>query len=314
MNDLQDFEISDRWILGCRGSKNRVDPQKPYAWLIEKELTPSGMVEDVGAVFLTNPECPFHCLMCDLWKNTTEKSLPAGAITNQIEWALNKMPGIRHLKLYNSGSFFDRKAIPEEDYKKIAILVSGLKTVIVESHPAFINEKCLSFRDMLKPELQVAVGLETANPDILKKLNKKMTLDSFRNSIGYLNSHGILSRAFILLKPPFLSESEGVYWAKKSIDFAFDSGVERCIIIPVRAGNGATDILAEKGFFAPPHIRSLEKVIEYGINLQVGRVFADTWDLKLFSKCDKCIDRRINRLTEMNLAQKIIGQVSCTCD
>jgi archaeosine synthase beta-subunit len=313
MNDLADREITDRWILSSRGRKNPVDPRKPYAWLVEKELMPSGKVEDVGVVFLTNMECTFHCLMCDLWKNTTDRPGPPGAVPEQIRWALEKMPGIRHIKLYNSGSFFDKKAIPEEDHIKIADLVRGLKTVIVESHPAMINEKCLSFRDKLEPELQVAVGLETVNEEILKKLNKKMTLRDFSKSINFLTRNRILSRAFILLKPPFLSEPEGIYWAEQSIDFAFDSGVDCCTVIPVRAGNGAMDILMEKGLFSPPDIRSLEKAIEYGISLKAGRVFADTWDLSLFSKCDLCIDKRISRLTGMNLSQKIVSQINCTC-
>ncbi len=314
MNDLPHFRITDRWILSARGKKNPVDPQKPYAWMVEKERTASGQIEDVGVIFLTNMECPFHCLMCDLWKNTTDESVPAGAIPNQIEWVLDQLPDIKHLKLYNSGSFFDEQAIPKKDYKKIASMVSSFKTVIVESHPGMINEKCLVFRDMLKPDLQVAVGLETVHPEILMKLNKKMTLEDFSNSISFLTSHGILSRAFILLKPPFLSESEGIFWAERSIDFAFDAGVECCIVIPVRAGNGAMDYLTDKSFFSTPDIRSLEKVIEYGIQLNAGRVFADIWDLSLFSSCNKCINGRINRLTEMNLNQKIIREVKCTCD
>ena len=31
-------------------------------------------------------------------------------------------------------------------------------------------------------------------------------------------------RAFILVRPPFLSEDEGLEWAKRSLDFAFAAG------------------------------------------------------------------------------------------
>ena len=314
MNEDPDFLINDRWIVSRRGSKNPVDPRKPYGWLVEKERTVSGKIEDTAIIFLTNRECSFHCLMCDLWKNTTNKSVPVGAIPDQIEWALEQMPDVKHLKIYNSGSFFDERAIPEEDYKRIASLLSSFETVIVESHPRLINEKCLIFRDMLKPDLQIALGLETVNPDILKKLNKQMTLEDFLNSVSYLKQNGILSRAFVLLRPPFLSESEGIYWAERSLDFAFSTGVECCTVIPVRAGNGALDLLLEKGHFAPPDIHSLETVLEYGIKLNAGRVFADVWDLGLFSVCKKCIDHRTNRLIAMNLSQKIISRDKCTCD
>ena len=314
MSEITDLVLSDRQIVSGRGEKNCIDPQKPYAWFVEKERTASGEIEDVGVIFLTNRECPFHCLMCDLWKNTTNETVMEGAIPNQIEWALNQLPGVKHLKFYNSGSFFDERAIPAGDYNRIASLVRSFETVIVESHPCFINRKCLNFRDMLKPELQIAIGLETVHPGILRKLNKKMTLDDFRNSVIFLKRHGIRSRAFILLRPPFMSESEGVYWAKRSIDFAFGNGVECCTLIPVRPGNGIMDILLEKGYFGLPDIRSLEKVLEYGIGLNSGRVFADVWDLNLFSRCNKCIDGRINRLIAMNLNQKISGSIPCTCD
>jgi len=314
MSDNPDPDVNDRWIVSNRGKKNPVDPGRPYSWLVEKERTVSGKIEDIGIIFLTNRECSFHCLMCDLWKNTTDVSVPVGAIPDQIEWALDQMPDVKHLKLYNSGSFFDERAIPAKDYNRIASLVSSFETVIVESHPRLINKKCLIFRDMLKPELQIAIGLETVHAGILRKLNKQMTLDDFRNAVSYLTKHEILSRAFILLRPPSLSESEGIYWAERSIDFAFRVGVECCIVIPVRPGNGAMDLLMERGDFNLPDIHSLEKVLEYGIGLNAGRVFVDVWDLGLFSSCRKCIDIRTNRLIEMNLNQKLISRHTCSCD
>jgi radical SAM enzyme (TIGR01210 family) len=224
----------DKWILSHRRKKNKVDTYKPYAWLVEKERQISGEIEDIGTIFLTNMECPFHCLMCDLWKNTTDRPVPVGAIPAQIEWALAQMPLVKHLKLYNSGSFFDDRAIPLADYPKIASILSGFETVIVESHPKFIDNNCLRFRDMLQAELQIAIGLETVHPEILRKLNKHVSLEDFRHSVQFLSKSNIKTRAFILLRPPYLSESEGILWAQKSIDFAFSVSVECCIIIPVR--------------------------------------------------------------------------------
>jgi radical SAM enzyme (TIGR01210 family) len=313
MNEDRLPEITDNWIIKGRGSKNPVDPFKPYGWLVEKERTATGKTEDTAIIFLTNSECPFHCLMCDLWKNTTDKPVPPGAIPQQIEYALTRMGPAKHLKLYNSGSFFDEKAIPSDDYRAIASLISDFETVIVESHPRLIGEKCLALRDLLKPELQVALGLETIHPEVLQKLNKKMTTDDFISAVDFLSKNGILSRAFILLRPPFLSEEEGLFWAKKTLDFAFDAGSECCTIIPVRGGNGAMEQLKEKGLFTPPDIMSLEKVLDYGLSLNKGRVFADTWDLGLFSSCEKCLDERTARISEMNLSQIISAPVICTC-
>jgi hypothetical protein len=314
MNESSEYSMNDKWIRDNRGNKNPVDPFKPYGWLVEKERTSSGKIEDTGIIFLTNSECQFHCLMCDLWKNTTDKPVPEGAIPAQIKWALNKMPGVKHIKLYNSGSFFDKRAIPEEDYEKIASLLEALETVIVECHPKLISESSLRFRDMLRPDLNIAMGLETINQEVVTKLNKHLVPEDFTKTVNFLTKNGIKTRAFILLRPPFMSEAEGIEWAERSIDFAFNSGVECCTVIPVRGGNGAMEILQKRGDFTPPDIQSLETVLEYGINLKSGRVFADTWDLGLFSKCNKCTDQRTQRLTEMNLSQTILPRVKCDCD
>ncbi len=313
MSNKKERLLTSSWIVSNRPERNPVDPYKPYAWLVEKERGASGELKDTGIIFLSNKECSFRCLMCDLWKNTTVESVPAGAIPRQIEWALEQMPKVKQIKLYNSGSFFDEKAIPVSDYKDIASLVSGFETVVVEAHPKLIGNRCLEFRDMLKAELEVAIGLETVHPEVLRKLNKQMDVDDFTRAVKYLNQNQIRSRAFILLRPPFMNEEEGVYWAKKSLDLAFQAGVDCCTIIPVRAGNGAMDILMKKGEFEKPALSSLEEVIDYGISLGVGRVFADTWDLELFSDCPECFRKRSNRLTKINLSQSIVSKVTCTC-
>jgi len=307
------FELDTPWIRARRSGKNSISPEKPYALLSEKEYTAAGSAEDTATIFLTNKECPFTCLMCDLWKNTLDARVPPGAIPKQIEWALNQFPEVRHVKLYNSGNFFDTQAIPREDYASIARLLKNFETVIVESHPNLINREVLKFRDMLQGELQVALGLETVHPDVLPALNKRMDLDDFMQSVQFLKDHDIPSRAFILLRPPFLTEEEGIIWAKRSVDFAFECGVECCVVIPTRAGNGALDWLEEHSYFSPPDIRSLEKVIDYGISLHSGRIFADLWDLELFSSCDTCFKERKERLQEMNLTQNVLPQVECTC-
>ena len=304
---------NSKWIIDNRPLRNKVETFRPYSWLVEKERSVSGIIEHTGIIFLSNKECSFKCLMCDLWKNTTLTTVPQGAIPEQIRWGMEQMPYFSQLKLYNSGSFFDIKSIPEEDYGSIAALVKNVKRVIVEAHPKLIGESCLRFRDMLEPELEVAIGLETVEPNVLKKLNKKMVVQDFVRAVKYLKTHQIDSRAFILVRPPFMSEKEGVFWAKRSLDLAFDSGVSSCTVIPVRAGNGAMDLLAQQGKFEKPSLDSLEEVLEYGISLGAGQVFADTWDLQLFSQCEQCLDARSRRIIEMNLHQKVLEKVSCYC-
>jgi uncharacterized Fe-S cluster-containing MiaB family protein len=326
------FEIGDRQILELRGAKAPVDPHVPYAFLVEPEVNAEGLVEDVATIFLTNRECPFRCLFCDLWRHTTDERVPAGAIPQQIDHALARLPPARHVKLYNSGNFFDRQAIPPEDYAAIAERVAAFQTVIVENHPRLCGEGCVEFRDLLRaakrrspaadarqagagnaPQLEVALGLETVHPGILPRLNKQMTLDDFQRAAAFLTAEEIAVRAFVLLKPPFMLESECVDWGLRSIEFAFDCGARICSVIPARGGNGIMDRLELEGQFAPPRMESLEAVLERGLALARGRVLVDLWDVGRFQNCDCCGPARGDRLRQMNLSQQVLPAIACPC-
>src|SRR6202011_3029353 len=151
----------------------------PYAFFVEDEYSAAGELVRVSTVFLTNRECPWRCLMCDLWRNTLTDALPRGQVAAQIDYALQRLPPARQIKLYNSGSFFDVQAIPLADHAAIATRVRSFERVIVESHPALIGENCCRFRDRLSTSLEVAMGLETVHPEVLARLNKRMTTRQF---------------------------------------------------------------------------------------------------------------------------------------
>lgn len=285
----------DAWIVSRRPQRNAVDPFVPYGCFNELECSADGRVVPVSTILLTNRECPWRCLMCDLWKNTLTQKTPAGAIPSQIRHALERLDPAEEIKLYNSGSFFDRLAIPPGEYEEIAGLLAPFRNVIVESHPALIGDSTLRFRDLLRGRLEVAMGLETAQPETLERLNKRMTLDQFRAASEGLRRESIALRVFVLVKPPFTTEEEALHWACKSIDFAFDCGAGVVSLIPVRAGNGAMDELQRAGLFSPPRLSTVVQAFEYGLDLQRGRVFVDLWDLP---------DERLRR---MNLEQRILA-------
>jgi archaeosine synthase beta-subunit len=307
-------DISDREILDARPARNSLGIDRPYEFLVEPERGADGLVEDVATIFLTNRECPFRCLMCDLWKNTTVESVPVETIPRQIDYALERLPEAQHVKLYNSGNFFDAKAIPKEDWPAIVERVRGFKSVIVENHPKLCGDGCFEFQDMLAArgvELEIALGLETVHPEVLPRLNKQMTTEDFSRAAEKLLAAGIRLRTFILLRPPFLSEEEGIEWAMKSIEFAFEHGVSCCSVVPTRAGNGIMEQLDSNGLFASPKLSSMEDVQERGIQLNAGRVFVDTWDAQQFASCPDCAERRIQRIAGMNLSQQIAPRIKC---
>ena len=302
----------DEWVLLRRPQRNRVSVDEPYAFFVEEECGTDGEVQRVATIFLTNRECPFRCTMCDLWRNTLTKSVPTGAIPNQIEFALSRLEPARSVKLYNSGSFFDPRAIPPGDYGSIAGRVRGFERVIVECHPSFVGECCTEFRGLLREQtLEVAMGLETVHPDVLEKLNKRMTLEHFGAAADFLRREGIDLRVFILVQPPFMEAEESLHWAQRSLDFAFDCGASVATLIPTRAGNGTMEALAAAGEFIAPSLRVLEGAVAYGLGMRRGRVFADLWDVKRGKECVRCFDERVRRLGQMNLRQALAASVHC---
>ena len=300
------------WIVAQRPPRAESDPFKPHAFFQEEERASSGRIVRSAVVLLTNKECPWRCLMCDLWKNTLTGAVPPGAIPHQIDYALAQL-GFQpeQLKLYNSGSFFDPAAIPPGDYPAIARCISSAGHVVVESHPRLVGEKAVILRDLLSASLEVAMGLETVHPQVLPRLNKKFELPHFASAVAFLRKAQIAVRAFILVQPPFLSEEAGLEWAIKSADFAFACGATAVSLIPTRPGNGALDRLAEAGEFALPRLSTLEKAQELALNLRAGRVFADTWDLDQFSSCSACLEQRRQRLQAINLLQEIRPTIDC---
>lgn len=300
-----------RWILARRGPKNLLDPWTPYAYFWEEEYGPDGELISTVTILLTNQECPYRCLMCDLWRNTLDDRVPSGAIAAQIRKAQAEFPPAQQIKLYNAGSFFDPQAIPPEDYPEIAEAVAGCKRVIVECHPRLVRAQTRTFSDLIPGKLEVAVGLETVHEGVLERLNKRVTVADFQRAAAFLAENNMALRAFLMLRPPFLNEREGLFWAKRSLDTALDAGATACCLIPTRGGNGAMESLAKVGEYAPPSLRSLEVAQEYGLRKNMGRIFADLWDIEIFYTCP-CSPARAARMEVMNRTQTIPPPVSCS--
>ncbi len=301
-----------RNILAQRGPKNAVNLWQAYAQFAEVERGPTGDVQSFVTILLTNRECAFRCAMCDLWKNTSDLPTPRNAIPRQIQHALQSLAPADNIKLYNSGNFFDRRAIPVEDHLAIAQLLSSFGRVVVENHPKLTDQRCVEFSKLLTAQLEIALGLETIHPVALADLNKGMDVGDFDRAAEFLRQNRIDVRTFILIQPPGLQEEEGVEWAVRSVAHALRAGAHVCSLIPVRSGNGYVDSLIDKGEYSEPRFDSIETAFSQALELDLpGRVFIDLWDIQRFSQCSHCLQQRIERLQRMNLTQLVSAKITC---
>ena len=316
----------DRFVLALRPRRRMHDPWRHQGVLVEEERTGDGSAARVATIFLTGRECPWRCAMCDLWTFTIEQDTPRGALVQQVLDARGALetPLPEGVKLYNAGSFFDPRAVPVGDYDAIARELQGLDRVIVESHPSLVGGKVewlLASLERQRPAdrpavaLEVAMGLETAHPEALERLNKRMTLEAFAAAARRLRASGVAVRAFLLISPPFVPAEEQDDWLVRSIDAAVSCGASAISLVPTRPGNGVLERLAERQMFFPPGLADVERSLLLALTHTRGRarVFADLWDIEQRAACRQCVGARRERLHRMNLSQQALDAVACGC-
>jgi radical SAM enzyme (TIGR01210 family) len=321
----------DRFVVERRPPRTAHDPWRAQGLHVEDERAANGTIARTATVFLTDRECPWRCVMCDLWQYTIEGDTPPGAIPTQLAAARAELDALgerpSQIKLYNAGSFFDPRAVPTHDYPEIARALPGVDRVIVESHPALVGSRTRAFQAALAdealalgrrrpPSLEVAMGLETAHPTALHHINKRLTVDGFVRAAGRLRRYGAALRVFLLVFPPFVPRDEQDVWLLRSLDVATASGATALSLIPTRPGNGAMEALAGEGLFVEPTLADIERSLSavlahvraHGSRV---RIFADLWNLDRLAACPQCLDARRARLAAMNLDQCAHPAVAC---
>jgi hypothetical protein len=295
-----------------RPPKEPVDIHRPLAVVEEQERRPGGEVERSVTVFLAGRECPFTCIFCDLWRHTLDEPTPPGAIPEQLRRALEGDPGGGTLKLYNASNYFDSKAVPPEDDEAIARLASGFDRVVVECHPRLIGQRTYELAERLDGRLQVALGLETAHPEALSRLNKGSDLRHFRLAAARLADAGIEMRSFVLVGAPFIPRHERLTWVERSAALAFDHGAVHVSLVPLRGDSIEMQRLATTGDFVPPTLREVEEVFDRCLVLAWPMVvMVDSWDLDRLLDCPDCGPLRRERLEQLNRSGRQEPPVIC---
>jgi radical SAM enzyme (TIGR01210 family) len=245
--------------------QGRGDPGRFISTWTEEEVL-DGKVTNCFVVVLRTKGCYWSrtsgCSMCGYINDCAEDASPED-VRAQFEGAMERHAGQRYLKIYTSGSFLDDDEIGIGVREGIlSTALASADRVLIESRPEFMSrERLESLPD--PGRIEIAMGLESANDVVLRdSINKKMDFEDFRMASELCRDLGIPTRAYILIKPPFLTEKEALTDAVSTAMSA--SGLSDTISLnPVNVQrNTLVEFLWKRGEYRPPWLWTVTDVVE----------------------------------------------------
>lgn len=214
------------------------------------------------------------CSMCGYINDSSrDQPIPSEQILAKIKTLLLENRGDKpiHLKIFNSGSFFDQWDVPKHLRDQLIALLQetpGVFRLSVESKTEYI----LAHFDLIKEiteqlapmELEIGIGLESSNDTIIKDChNKGTTLEAYKQSVQLLRPFGIRVKTYILIKPPFLTEIEAISDAIQTAMDAASIGTDVISFNPCNIQNGTlVDFLFRQDRYQPPWLWSVLHVVQ----------------------------------------------------
>lgn len=254
--------------------------------------------------------CPFPNEAID----RTRRVLTRGNYTSQLVAALDRSSTPDLLCIYNDGSFFAERELPSRARAELLRIAShsGAAYLMVESLPQFITRaKLQSARTILEGiRLVVGIGFQSSSR-IVRELciNSPVTEASFLSAREMLRALGCSVKAYVMLKPPFLTEREAIADAVSSCCWLANAGVDDITVCPTRvAPNTTLSALHARGQYSPPRLSSLAKVIIGTASLE-GPVRVSLFNVSSSSRpaampvgCDGCNAATLEALEAHNRA------------
>jgi radical SAM enzyme (TIGR01210 family) len=197
--------------MDTTGTDRRLDPTKPVAVWSSQDLLEGCPVKSLTIILRTSG-CRWNkCIMCSYASEGATAT--ADDLLVQFNHAMGKLSDeAQVVKIYTSGSFLDPAEMPEDARYRILedLKRRGIKKLVIESRPEYITasrvEECLSTIDT-----EFAMGLETSNDLIRQKIIRKgFTFQDFVDAANTIHDLRGRVKAYLLLKPPFLSEGVAI--------------------------------------------------------------------------------------------------------
>jgi hypothetical protein len=262
------------------------------------------------------------CSMCGYSKDTLGRSATPDELAEQLARALARYHDEPYVKVYTSGSFLDDREVDPASRTAIVSAFSGrARRFLFETLPEFVQPEAMSpLKDAFAGELEVALGLESTDPTVLGRfVNKGSSPAEYLAAADRLSSLGVRPKAYLLLKPPYLTESEAVADVVRSIREAaphFDS----ISVNPVHIQNGTVvEWLYHRGRYRPPWLWSLVDALREGAAVRGSSRLVSFPTAGGLARgphnCGVCDARVLATVQEASLAQEFapLDGLDCAC-
>ncbi len=314
------------------------DPHEPTRVWLDEDNTPDG-VKDSLTIILNTGGCRWAraggCTMCGYVAESVDGgSVSHEALMDQIDVCLeheseNADEPADLIKIYTSGSFLDEREVGAESRRAIAEAFADRERMVVESLPDFVDREKISDFTRHGLDTDVAIGLETATDRVRHDcVNKYFDFADFENACaeaaaadgdaGSDVEAGI--KAYLLMKPPFLTESEAVADMISSIERCAD--VDGCHTVSMNPCNVQRYTMVDDLYFddgyRPPWLWSVAHVLEETADVD-AIVVSDPvghGSDRGPHNCGECDDRVQKAIKDFDLRQdpSVFEQVSCECE
>ncbi|MFH0830108.1 MAG: DUF5591 domain-containing protein [Candidatus Aenigmatarchaeota archaeon] len=109
------------------------------------------------------------------------------------------------LKIFNSGSFLDERQVPRafRSYVVRKCEAAGVKELVVESRGEYFTKEFVDDMKSDRVKVSIGYGLEVADDEMLKKLQKGTTAADFVKASDFLHKNGFQMRAYVMVNAPY---------------------------------------------------------------------------------------------------------------
>jgi len=268
--------------------------------------------------------------MCSYLLDGVQEIPTSEQIVFQFRFAMNEL-GTKEaplsVKIYTSGSFLDDAEIPADARTQILKIIAEderVREVVLESRPEYVNDSTLSIvREILGDRIvEIGMGLESSSDTVRTIcINKNFDLQMFKDALKTAKNYNIGMRAYVLLKPPLLTERDALLDAISTVQEARTLGVTTVSLNPVNVQKHTlVERLWTRGNYRPPWLWSVLEVLR-----EVSST-SDDW-MKIVCdpvaggkrrgahNCGKCDNDIVEAIRQFSLSQdpSVLEPLTCDC-